>query len=170
MKLEIIFQMAAVIVACAGGWLDYKTHKIPNKLTVACMIGGIASRFILGGMEEMLAGLLGWAVGWIFIVLWILGALKAGDIKLYMAVGAVGGWQFCLNTAIYSMIFGGITAVYLFVRRRSGMQELKHLWLYITNLLLIRKYTKYRGGEKSYFCFGWLIGAGGAAAFFLPLF
>lgn len=165
-----MFQIAAAAAACAGGWFDFRTHKIPNWLTVSCMAAGLLLRTAAGGWDGLLQGLGGWAVGSAFILLWLAGGLKAGDVKLYMAVGALGGWKFCLNTEIYSMIFGGAAALILFIRRKTGLTQMKQLWLYVVNLLMTRNFVPYHGGEKSYFCFGWLIGMGALAAMLWPVF
>lgn len=165
-----MFQIAATVAACAGGWLDFRTHKIPNWLTVPCMAAGLFLQTAAGGWNGFFQGLGGWAVGSVFIFLWLAGGLKAGDVKLYMAVGALGGWKFCLNTEIYSMIFGGAASLVLLIWRKRRLTQMKRLWLYVMNLLMTRNFVPYHGGEKSYFCFGWLIGAGALAAMIWPVF
>lgn len=170
------FQILAAAAATAGAWADFWTHKIPNRLTVTCLGIGVILRLTAGiwigisagEVRQMLIttggfladGALGFAVGCIGILLWFLGALKAGDVKLYMAVGAIGGWRFCLNTEIFSILIGGAAAFLVMLFRKNGRGALKRLWLYGKSLILTRTYRKYEGDSSSYFCFGCMIAAG----------
>ena len=87
------FQILAAAAATAGAWADFRTHKIPNRLTVTCLGIGVILRLTAGiwigisagEVRQMLIttggfladGALGFAVGCIGILLWFLGALKA---------------------------------------------------------------------------------------------
>lgn len=164
MDCETGFQIAAVCVALAGAAMDLKTHKIPNKLTAPCILVGLLLRTITGGISGLGTALTGTAMGSLFIFLWLLGGLKAGDVKLYMAVGALGGWRYCLNTEVYSILFGGAGAVIHMLIRENGIRSLKRVWLYMMNMLMSRSFYMYEGEESSYFCFGCFIAAGALAA------
>lgn len=179
------FQILAAIAATAGAWTDFKTHKIPNRLTVTCFGVGIILRLVIGicmgitagsGWQIVLTtgriladGAAGFAIGCLGLLLWFLGALKAGDVKLYMALGVIGGWRFCLNTEILSILIGGAAAFFVMIFRKNGREALKRLWLYGKGLLLTRTYRKYEGTSSSYFCFGCFIAAGAWAALLYPV-
>lgn len=176
------FQILAAAAATAAAWIDFRTHKIPNRLIVACLgIGGIlrltagiwmgisaggGGQTVFTAGSFLTDGALGFAVGCIGILLWFLGALKAGDVKLYMAIGAIGGWRFCLNTEIFSILIGGAAAFLVMLFRKNGRESLKRLWLYGKLLILTRTYHKYEGASSSYFCFGCMIAAGAWASLF----
>lgn len=186
MEWENLFKGLAVCAALAGGWSDARTHKIPNRLTVSFALAGLALRLVLGGaagfIESGARGLLlgvpagfaqslaGFAAALPMLLFWFLGALKAGDIKLYMAAGIIGGWRFCLDMEVYSVLIGGIAAAAVMVSRKSGRRALKRLWLYGMNLLLTRRFVMYQGDEESYFPYGCMIGAGAVAAALRPMF
>lgn len=163
-----MMRILAVLVACAGAMTDYKTHKIPNKLTVNALLAGLLLNLLLEGGQGLLGSALGALAGFSFILLWCLGALKAGDVKLYIAIGALGGWKFGLNSMIDSILIGGIAAVVVMVFRKSGRKSLKNLRNYAVNLILTRKFHTYEGEESAYFCFGFCIAAGAVAALVLP--
>lgn len=179
------FQILAAVAATAGAWTDYRTHKIPNRLTVYCLGLGIALRLAAGiwmgvcagggwriftATGKVLAdGAAGFAAGCVCILLWLLGALKAGDVKLYMALGMIGGWRFCVNTEILSILIGGAAAFVVMILRKSGRDSLKRLWIYGKELILTRSYRRYEGGSSSYFCFGGMIAAGAWTALLYPV-
>lgn len=155
-----MWKIFAVLTACAGAVMDFKTHKIRNKLTGNAMWIGLTAHFLLNGTGGMRDSFWGILTGSSFILLWMLGALKAGDVKLYMAIGAMGGWRFALSSMVYSVLIGGIAAVCVMIFRKNGRRSLKNLCTYGWNLFLTRKFHTYEGDEDSYFCFGICIAAG----------
>lgn len=116
----------------------------------------------------MIFSILGILMGFVFFLLFALGALKAGDVKLYMAVGALTGWRFCGKVLIYSVLTGGAAALCIMLKNQNGRQSLKCLWNYFVNLFLTRKFYMYKAESgNSYFCFGGCIAAGVTIALFL---
>lgn len=111
----------------------------------------------IAGIGDSCLGIL---LGFSFILLWLLGALKAGDVKLYMAVGALGGWRFALSVMVSSILIGGAAAVCIMLARKSGRRSIKKLWVYACNLFLTREFHTYQSDDASYFCFGVCIAAG----------
>lgn len=186
MEWEKLLEGLAVCAALAGGWSDARTHKIPNRLTVSFALAGLGLHLVPGGAAGLMDGgglgfllgisagaaqsLAGFAAALPTLLFWLLGALKAGDIKLYMAAGIIGGWKFCLSMEVYSMLIGGAAAAVIMVSRKSGRRALKRLWLYGLNLLLTRRFVMYQGEGESYFPYGCVIGAGALAAALRPMF
>lgn len=186
MEWEKLFEGLAACAALAGAWTDVRTHRIPNRLTLSWGLAGLALHLVLGGAAGLADGgvrgllpgvsaglawtLAGFAAALPSLLLWLLGALKAGDIKLYMAAGLIGGWKFCLGMEVYSVLIGGIAAAAVMASRRSGRRALKRLWLYGLTLLLTRRFVMYQGDSESYFSYGCMIAAGAMAAALRPLF
>lgn len=164
--MDWIFSALALVTACTGAWLDLKTHKIPNRLTVTAMGSGLILRLVFLGLPGVLYGLAGFCMASLFLLLWLSGALKAGDIKLYMAIGVLGGWRLCLNAAVYSIMLGGIVGLCLMAAKKNGRQAMKHLKQYFLSIFLTRKFYMYQGEPSSYFCFGICIAGGTLAAIF----
>ena len=87
--------------------------------------------------------------------------LKAGDVKLYMALGAFGGWKFCACTMIMSVLAGGAAASVLMVVRKTGRTAFRRLKLYVINLIYTKQFRPYQPEDQnSYFSFGCCILAG----------
>lgn len=161
MTSGIFLKTIAVILACVGGGVDLKIHKIPNKLTVPGMLSGIVLNCVLGGIGSGVNSLAGIGVGFLAFVLFAIGGLKAGDVKLYMAVGAFGGWRFSLETMITSILIGGLAAFLVMLMRKSGWKAFNNLWTYLINMIYIRKFYMYQAeNESSYFSFGCCIALG----------
>lgn len=161
----MVLSLAAVLTAACGAATDLRDHKIYNRLTIPAMAAGIAANTVLGGFLGLGNGIFGLLLGQAMILTWRLGMLKAGDVKLYMAVGAVGGWRFCAYTIIFSILSGGIGAFFVLLAGRNGRRALLRLFLYIKHLAVTRSFQPYSPEDsEGYFSFGCfiLIGAVGA--------
>lgn len=112
--------LVLVIVACLT---DMRHHRIPNSLTYAGFIVG--TLLILLGQTPMASAILGFSM--LFgssLLVYSLGALGGGDVKLLGALGLLLGFEtsFALLFGVWlgALIFWGIA----FVRGRKGTCEL----------------------------------------------
>lgn len=151
----IILKGAAVAVAAAASFTDLKTRKIPNKLTFSAMLAGLACNLVLFGFKGLTGSLLGILMGFAAFIFFAIGALKAGDVKLYMAIGAFTGWRFCGYAIVYSILVGGVASFIFMLLRKSGRTALKNLKNYFVNMFYTRRFYMYQPQESSsYFSFG----------------
>lgn len=161
----MLLRLAAVFIAGCGAYTDLRDHKIYNSLTVTAVFIGILCNMVIGGWRGLVGSLLGILAGLTVTTLWILGMLKAGDVKLYIAVGAMGGWQFCGYTMIFSVLIGSLAAAIFMIVRRSGWTALKRLKGYLFHVLYTKHFFPYQPEEQSaYFSFGFSIFLGTLAA------
>ena len=158
---EGILCLAANTVAAAGAVTDLREHRIYNKLTIPAMALGLILNLLFFGFQGLTGSLFGLFTGLLFSVFWLLGMLKAGDIKLYMAVGTLCGWRFCSWTMITSVLVGGAAAVVLLFLRKTWRVTFQRLKIYFLNLYYTKELKPYQPEEQSaYFSFGCCIFAG----------
>lgn len=119
---------ALCMLMCAGAVAtDLKSYRIPNWLSLAGAVTGLAlnaalAGWYLGSARGVAIGLAG-SLGGALLLLLVFGAFGAlgfvgmGDVKLMAAVGALLGWPLALVALAYSTICGGLLAVgYALVR------------------------------------------------------
>jgi prepilin peptidase CpaA len=101
-----------VAFALYAGWLDLRTRRIPNWLTVSGLVAGLAVNSILGGWYDAKVSLegAGLALG-IFLPLVLLRGIGAGDWKLMGAVGALMGVKPILLVLLASFLVSGMMAL-----------------------------------------------------------
>lgn len=98
--LATYFLFGGILTAflCALAWIDFKTFRLPDKLTLPLIVLGLLQSYLL---TDIRASLLGAAIGYLSFVL-IEYAFKAirgkdglgrGDAKLLAAGGAWCGWS-----------------------------------------------------------------------------
>jgi prepilin peptidase CpaA len=119
-KVEMVL---LALLLCAAIY-DVRYRRIPNWLTVSGVVIGLAINWILGppdaGILFSLAGL-GIAFG-LYLVLYVLHAMGAGDVKLMAAVGALLGPSRWFGLFLVTAIIGGIMAMILILARRRTMK------------------------------------------------
>lgn len=85
-----LFLVACTALVMIAAVYDLRTRRIPNWLTTLGLLGGIAGHAALGSFAGAQASLLGAAVvGAVPLLLWRLGLVGGGDVKIVMAVGAI---------------------------------------------------------------------------------
>jgi len=117
------------IVAVAAA-IDVRTRRIPNILT----FGGTALALVYHGWLGGLAGLGqsagGWALGIaLFLPMFLVKGMGAGDVKLLGAVGAWLGPAGVLWSALYSVIAGGLLALAVGAWHGYLGKAFRNLWV-----------------------------------------
>jgi prepilin peptidase CpaA len=121
--------IAVVVLGAAAAVTDWRTRRIPNVLTFGAAAVAVAFALATGGPRGMLWSLAGFGVGLvIFLPLFALRALGAGDVKLLAAMGAWLGPSLVGWVAVYGAIAGGVLAVPWLVWRGRLRATLANMW------------------------------------------
>jgi prepilin peptidase CpaA len=127
----LLFALAVVIT-----YYDVKYRRIPNAFVAATLISGIIINLIWGGTTGIFASLAGCGVAFaLMLTLHIFGALGAGDVKLFAAVGAVIGLQMVPMTFLIVLITGGLLAIVATVRAGLLQTTLQRVLMIFAGLL-----------------------------------
>ena len=112
----------------ASGW-DIRTRRIPNALTLGAPVLALAVHLYMNGMDGGIDTLSGWALGLaLFLPLFALGGMGAGDVKLLAAIGAwLGPWN-VVQTALAAGVIGGVLALGLALGRSYTKQAFTNIW------------------------------------------
>jgi prepilin peptidase CpaA len=132
-------QLALLTVVLAAAVYDVRYRRIPNWLTVAGVIVGIALNAFLsqalqarGMFKASLIGM-GAAFG-IYFLLYAIRAMGAGDVKLMAAVGSIVGWPNWFGIFIVTAILGGVMAIILVVMRKRLKNTLFNVGFIMTEM------------------------------------
>ena len=104
-------------------YYDVRYRRIPNAFVLATLAGGLLINGILnglGGLGSSVGGCL-LAFGMMF-ALHLFGAMGAGDVKLFAAIGSVVGVGLVVPTFFVVVLTGGALAVITALRARAVVE------------------------------------------------
>jgi prepilin peptidase CpaA len=111
------FEFFLVPLAVLVIYHDVRYRRIPNPFVLATLITGLLLNFTLGGLSGGLNSLSGCALAFILMfMLHVFGAMGAGDVKLFAAIGSVIGAHLVLPTFVTVVLTGGVLALISVVR------------------------------------------------------
>lgn len=123
------FTLTLTLVALASLW-DVRTGRIPNTLTYPAILGGPLLALLPWAGPDVTSSLAGLAVALApALVLWTLGALGGGDVKLLAAVGGLLGYPLILEGLFHSLVAATGMGLTLILWRGEAWDFAQRLWL-----------------------------------------
>jgi prepilin peptidase CpaA len=110
---KVLLVLLALLIGSAV--YDVRYRKIPNWLSMSGIVLGFAINFAIGPPEGgVMFALKGFAAGFgLYLALYVLRAMGAGDVKLMGAVGALVGAERWFGIFLVTAIVGGLMALLL---------------------------------------------------------
>src|SRR5438046_1383152 len=120
MKLVLLAPLAIFVI-----YYDVRYRRIPNVLVLATLLAGISINTAFSGVHGMLSSFEGFALAFFpMLLMHIFGALGAGDVKLFGAVGAVLGVSLVPLTFVVVVMLGAVLAIYTMLRAGTVLSTL----------------------------------------------
>jgi prepilin peptidase CpaA len=160
--IAIVFIPMAIIIT----YMDIRYRRIPNKLVLVTLIGGLIVNTIFRGSDGLLASLGGFGLAFgLMFVLHAFGTMGAGDVKLFAAIGAMNGMSLVLPTLLVVALTGGVLAVLKMIFARRVKSTMLGVLQFFIGLLPGQRVPRFEIPEdRSYtlpyalpICFGSLI-------------
>jgi prepilin peptidase CpaA len=161
-----IFYLSLVGILAVASYNDQRFQIIPKTVTLPLLALGVLFNLIrgawlsgeglsagylpggsvwLGLLDGFLYSLAGFALGFVlFFIMWILGACRGGDVKLFAAVGAWLGPTIAIMVLICTIVLvlaivvfrivlmtitrGRLSAAQMNAKTKSGKQRLRLVW------------------------------------------
>lgn len=127
----LLIPLAAIIT-----YYDVRYRRIPNAFVLATLLSGLIINTIYGGWNGTLASLGGCAIAFsLMFVLHVIGAMGAGDVKLFAAIGSLVGLQLVLPTFLVVILTGGVLAVLLMLRTGAVRVTMQRVLMILVGFL-----------------------------------
>lgn len=125
---------AGLVLAAAGGiWWDVREGRVPNALTGAALLAGLALGG-LGGTEAFLSALAGAGAGFaVALPVFLVGGLGGGDVKLLAAMGSLLGIGQLPVALAATALVGGLMAGFEVVRQGAVRRTARNIFLIIVS-------------------------------------
>ena len=127
------------VVLIWAAWIDGKQLKVPNAITFPMILSGLLYNTFANGLSGLGFGLAGMATGLaLLLVLYAIGGMGAGDVKLLAGVGAWLGWEVTLYAYLASAVVGGVMALIMVARRKSWEKFMGNISMLLHELQTVK--------------------------------
>jgi prepilin peptidase CpaA len=117
MSQTLVYIILLIPLAVVIAYYDVRYRRIPNAFVLAAFSGGVMMNAILGGLQGVYSSIAGCLLAFFLMFMFhIFGAMGAGDVKLFAAIGAVTGLHLVVPTFIVVVLTGGLLAVVSTIR------------------------------------------------------
>jgi prepilin peptidase CpaA len=121
-----------ILLTALASFVDFRSRKIPNWLTVPAFVAGLTLRTVLFGWPGAKSALEGTGLALLVLLpLVLMRALGAGDWKLMGAVGAFLGPLMFLFVLLGSILVSGIMAIVEMARTRRVRETFHNLYVLV---------------------------------------
>ncbi len=100
-------------------YTDHTRMIIPNRLTITMAMTGLGLHAIMSGPDGIarsFIGLFGSLAA--LLVIYLCRGVEAGDVKLFVALGAIGGLEVSLSVLVCSLVIAAAMGIFVLVARR----------------------------------------------------
>lgn len=112
---------------------DVRHHRIPNLLILIGLILALAVQAYTEGRAGLGNGALGLLVGFsLFIPLYALGGVAAGDVKLMAMVGSYLTFYTSIWAVALSLISGCLLGIFFLIYKRQFWRSLHRYWVMLS--------------------------------------
>lgn len=143
MRIPVFILPLTLLLLCACV-TDLRSRRIPNWLSLGGLLAGLLANSLLSGGLGLGSALMGAGLGLaLFLPLYALRAMGAGDVKLMALVGAFVGVEQVVYTALASVLAGGVMSLALVLMKRGAARQL----LMNLQLMWLEALGKLAGGK-----------------------
>jgi prepilin peptidase CpaA len=131
--------IAVAVLVILAAFTDCRSRRIPNWLTFSGFGAGLVLNGFTGGFAGLRSSALGALLAFgVFVSLYCLRAMGAGDVKLMAAIGALTGPAGWLLVFLATALAGGLLAVGTMIRNGRVQQTLWNTFFIINELVRLR--------------------------------
>ncbi len=135
---KILLDLALCALLLLASAFDLARRRIPNRLLAAGLLAALALHLASGHPAALLSTFLaGFALGLLmFLPLYLMGGMAAGDVKLMATVGAFVGPALVFQSSLATYCVGGLLALAIVLARGHGRAALANVGALLQPLLL----------------------------------
>lgn len=136
MSILVVSTILLVPLAALIAYYDVRYRRIPNAFVLATLSSGLGMNAILNGWHGVYSSIAGCAFAFgLMFMLHVFGAMGAGDVKLFAAIGAVTGVQLVLPTFFVVILTGGFLAIVSIIRAGIVITTMQRVLQILVGLL-----------------------------------
>jgi len=119
-----------------AGWIDFRTRRVPNWLTVSAALVGFLINTIHAGKPGLYFALQGFFLAlFCLLPMVLLRAMGAGDWKLMAALGAILGPRMMLVVLVAAIFISGFMALVMVIRAGKIKETFMNMFVLVQGFL-----------------------------------
>ncbi|MZQ87320.1 prepilin peptidase [Paenibacillus sp. 5J-6] len=128
---------------------DVRRAVIPNKLTICGAAIGTILNVSLSGLNGLSFSLIGAGIAFIaMFLLYLIGALGAGDVKLFTAIGAMMGTSFVFQLMVYAILCAALMGLVLLMLHKKMAATGQKLVKWLFSIIVLHDLNIVRGMKR----------------------
>jgi len=138
--MPLALTVVLIVLVLTAAIYDFCCRRIPNWLNLAGILLGVALNTILFALHGFMLATLGLLLALaLYIPLYLLRAMGAGDVKLMAAIGSLVGPQNWIVVFLCSALAGGVLAVAVAINKGRLQPTLVSVTLLAGELIQLRR-------------------------------
>lgn len=130
--VPVAIDVCALLLLVLCAYWDIRYRRIPNWATLPGVALGLGLNGLFLGWQGLKTSGLGLLVGFgALLVLFVLGWMGGGDVKLMAAVGALKGFPFIVGALFYSLLVAVVIGVALLIWNRRTLRTVKNMFFVV---------------------------------------
>lgn len=128
--MPAVLSIVLLLIVLPAAAYDLRYRRIPNWLTLSGIVLGIGTNTLLFGVHGALAACLGLLCALaVYVPLYLIRGMGAGDVKLMAAVGAIAGPSNWLGIFLATALIGGAVSLVMVAWKKRTRKTLSNLAL-----------------------------------------
>lgn len=126
-------------------YFDVKYRRIPNRLVLLALICGLFVNMFWNGGSGLLSSMEGCLLAFgLMLGLHFFGAMGAGDVKLFAAIGGIIGVGLVLKTFVVVVLVGGVLAIFSMLYTGTALVTMQRVMMILIGFLPGWKMPQYQ--------------------------
>ncbi len=138
--MPIALKLVLILTVLAAGFYDLRVRRIPNWVNLTGALLGLVLNTYFEGLHRQAGHGLATSAGGmlialcVYVPLYALKGMGAGDVKLMAAIGAIVGPGNWFNIFLVTALLGGVASLTLVLVRRKWGQTMLNISTIVTQL------------------------------------
>jgi prepilin peptidase CpaA len=138
-SMPTILKFVLLAIVLVAGTYDCRFRKIPNWINLSGVVLGLGVNTLLSEGHGLATAILGLLCSLaIYVPLYLVRGMGAGDVKLMAAVGAIAGPSNWVGIFIATALAGGVLAVIVIAVKKRWLHTLSNLAIIVPELFKFR--------------------------------
>lgn len=145
--MEFVQDIFLLLYLLAAAVMDISTRKIRNSWIITGLVSGVLFQFMNGGLVAAGYAAIRMLIPLVLLILFALGVLGAGDIKLLMVTAVFLTKAEFFKVLLLAFGLGSIGALWKLIKTRSFKKRFAYFGTYIMQIAATGKVVTYRKKE-----------------------